>query len=836
MSEENVFVDIILPLPLPDLFTYEVPDEYKSLVKKGKRVVVQFGKKKVYTGIIRNIHTNKPTEFKVKPIHTVLDNKRIINDIQFSFWEWISTYYVCTVGEVMKAALPSGLKLESETEIKPVKSFIELENRSDKEKQFINLLKQKQSLNIKTANEIFGQNHALKIIHSLLDKNDIVVKEELQKKYKPKTVSYIKLHSGITNNEQLQEMIEKCTKGLKQSDIVNIFLHKALSESAPEDEDIIAIHKFSIPKKILLEEAGASYSSIKSLVKKGFFQEYEKEIGRISYHVEAVKNPFVLHDAQAEALTEIRNKFKEKDTVLLHGVTSSGKTEIYIHLIDEYLKKGKQVLYLLPEIALTAQIITRLTRVFGEKVGIYHSKFNSAERVEIWNNVAKQSQNGDYENCQVILGVRSSVFLPFDNLGLIIIDEEHENTYKQFDPAPRYHARDSALVLARLHGAKTLMGTATPSIESFYNAKRGKYGLVNLEQRYKNIKLPEVVIVDTKKAQKRREMQSHFTKQLLAQMEKALSKKEQIILFQNRRGFAPYLQCQNCGWIPKCKFCDVSLTYHKQMNYAVCHYCSYSISVPAQCKSCGDTNIQTKGFGTEKLEDEIKIFFPHAATARMDLDTTRSKRAYHNLIHEFENRQIDVLIGTQMISKGLDFDNVSVVGIMNADAMLNFPDFRAYERAYQLMAQVSGRAGRKNKQGLVIIQTAMPKNKIIEYVVNNDYEKMFVLQINERREFNYPPFCRLIMLTLKHKKMYELDRCSILLADSLRKIFKQRVLGPEYPIINRIQNYYQKTILIKIEKQKSVAKAKQLLLNVIDKAKKHKGFSGIQFVIDVDPM
>ncbi len=555
-------------------------------------------------------------------------------------------------------------------------------------------------------------------------------------------------------------------------------------------------------------------------------------VSRISEKENYTEPVKALSEAQKEAYNSITSQFAEKEIVLLHGVTSSGKTEIYIHLIDEQLKKGKQVLYMLPEIALTTQIILRLKKHFGAVTGVYHSRFSDAERVEIWNKVSDSDVTTGY---RLILGVRSSIFLPFSDLGLVIIDEEHDGSYKQHDPAPRYHARDSAIMLAALHKAKTLLGSASPSVESYNNAITGKYGLTVLKERYGLIKLPEIVIANTREAYRKKLMVSHFTPELLYAMDDALGKEEQIILFQNRRGFSPYIECSECGWIPVCINCAVNLTYHKAIGKLVCHYCGYSTEMPHKCGNCHSTGMETKGFGTEKIEDEIKIVFPAARVARMDQDTTRNKNSFNKIIRAFEDRKIDILIGTQMISKGLDFENLTVVGVLNADNLLNYPDFRAHERSFQLMEQVSGRAGRRQKHGKVVIQTSDPANKIIRMVLRHDYIGMFKMQAEERRDFNYPPFCRMIKISIKHKDRASLNNFSDILGNELKLIFGKRILGPESPVISQVQQWYIKTILIKIERERAPAKAKQLIMDAIDKVEKEKGASSLRISVDVDP-
>ncbi|MFP4023926.1 MAG: primosomal protein N' [Thiohalospira sp.] len=825
MSNTNVFADVILPLPLKQLFTYSIPESLKNQAKAGKRVIVQFGKRKIYAAIIHTIHSKKPTEYETKEIISVLDDGPIVNESQLKLWKWIADYYMCSLGEVFKAALPSGLKLESETKVIYNAKNIENEIFSSTESLVLDFL---EKTNIAKVNDIanaLNKKDALPVIKSLIDKKAVILEEKLKENYKPRIETYINLHPSIKTEKQLNKAFNSLKNAPKQLDVLMSFIQLSGKFMKKEPADV--------SQKALIKKSDANHQIIKSLIKKNILTEYEKTASRLDHSKTDSKEAKQLSLAQGQGFQSIQKHFEEKQVVLLHGVTSSGKTEIYIQLIQEQLEKGKQVLYLLPEIALTAQIINRLKSVFGNRVGIYHSKFNDGERVEVYQNVLKRDKKNHYD---IILGVRSSLFLPFSNLGLIIVDEEHENTYKQYDPAPRYNARDSAIVLAQIHKAKVLLGTATPSIESYFNAKTGKYGLVELNSRFQEIKLPEIILSDTLKARKKKLMKSHFSPALLDSIKESLDNKEQIILFQNRRGFAPFLECDTCGWIPYCTHCDVSMTYHKQHNELVCHYCGYTINNPKVCKACGNASLATRGFGTEKIEDEIKIFFPDAKVKRMDLDSTRSKFAYEKIIGGFEQGKIDILIGTQMVSKGLDFDNVGLVGILNADNMLNYPDFRAFERSYQLMAQVSGRAGRKNKQGKVVIQTNHPEHQILQFVLNNNYEEMYKSQLLERKNYNYPPFCRLIYISIKHKKAEVVNKSSAQLAGNLKKIFGKRVLGPESPVISRIQNMYIKKILIKIERQRSFQKAKQLLEEQITHLIKMDHFKTIQISIDIDPV
>ena len=818
------FADIILPLPLAGLFTYSIPEELKKDVAIGKRVVVPFGSKKFYTGIVKQIHNTPPQDYTVKDILSSLDDEPVINSFQFRFWDWISQYYQSTLGDVFKAAIPSGLKLESQTKITLNEEKKKKKALSKTEEQILNVLKHSKDVTISTLNQATGLKNTLPQVKVLMEKGAVLIEEHIVNSYKEKKQEFVRLLADF-DEEKIGEILNGLKRAKKQQELLLSYLN--LSKHYFEEE----AHKVSVLE--LLKSANTSKSVLKGLVEKEILEIYHEKLDRIDLSESTTSELKKLNEHQQRAISEIRTNFEDKNCVLLHGVTSSGKTEIYIHLIAEHLKLGKQVLYLLPEIALTTQIINRLKAVFGNKVGVYHSKFNDAERVEIYNNI---NQNHPEKGYQVILGVRSSVFLPFQNLGLIIVDEEHENTYKQFDPAPRYHARDAALYLAHLHQAKTLLGTATPAIETYYNAQTGKYGLVELFQRHQNLELPEIIISDIKEAKRKKLMKSIFSPELLELMENSLNNKEQVILFQNRRGYAPYLECKDCGWVPHCPNCSVSLTYHRYNNQLICHYCGHGIHPPTSCDHCSSTNMEDRGFGTEKIEEELESFFPNARIGRMDLDTTRKKLAYEKLIYKFENQELDILVGTQMVSKGLDFDNVSLVGILNADSMLNYPDFRAYERSFQMMAQVSGRAGRKNKRGKVLIQTYTPDHPIIRSVLKNDYFEMYSSQLAERQEYIYPPYYRLVNIVLKHKNQSLVNQAANHLAKSLRKIFGIRIFGPQSPVINRIQNSYIVNILLKIEKKSSPSKAKWILNQQANFLKDIEKFKSVQINFDVDPM
>lgn len=824
MTPLTHFADLILPLPLSGLFTYSIPKEMEQQITVGKRVVVQFGSKKLYTGIVKSIHENEPKDYQVKEILSCLDDQAIINSYQFKFWDWISQYYQATLGDIYKAAIPSGLKPDSQTKISINENFIAKEQLKQNEEQILELLSNSKDVSIANINQATGLKNALPYVKSLLEKGAVQIEEQLANSYKEKKQEFVRLYSDFSEGE-MGDILNHLKRAKKQQELLLSYLN--LSKYYFEEKaQNVSVHE-------LLQATDVSRSILKALAEKQILQIYTEKKDRLDFSELAISQLKELNIHQNKAIGEIRSQFEDQSCVLLHGVTSSGKTEIYIHLIAEQIKKGKQVLYLLPEIALTTQIINRLKSVFGNKVGVYHSKFNDAERVEIYNNINQSEQENSY---QVILGVRSSIFLPFKNLGLIIVDEEHENTYKQFDPAPRYHARDAALFLSHLHQAKTLLGTATPAVETYFNAKQGKYGLVELFQRHQEIEMPEIIVSDIKEARRKKQMKSMFSPQLLSLMQESLGNQEQVILFQNRRGYAPYLECRDCGWVPHCPNCSVSLTYHRHNNQVVCHYCGHTVNPPTLCDQCDSTNIQDKGFGTEKIEEELEAIFPEARIARMDLDTTRKKQAYEKLIYQFENHELDILVGTQMVSKGLDFDNVSLVGILNADSMLNHPDFRAYERAYQMMAQVSGRAGRSHKRGKVLIQTYDPHHPIIQNVIQNDYMSMYSSQLIERQEFIYPPHYRLIQIVMKHKNQHLLNEAADYFAKALRKIFGIRVFGPQAPIINRIQNSYILNILLKIEKKSSPAKAKWILNQQANFLKEIERYKGVLIHFDVDPM
>lgn len=817
------YIDVIVPLPLGGTFTYSVPDEWADAVRIGMRVVVPFGKKKMYTAIVSIIHTHKPELlYELKDVICLLDNQPVLRYPQLKFWEWIGAYYQAYPGDVYQAAVPAGLKLESETQVCINPDFEAETFLSEKEQRILDALSDGKPVNVAELNKVTEIRDVLPTLKILLEKGAVEVNEELTEKFRAKTDIFVRLTEEARQEENLKQIFDKLGRAKKQLDMLMMYID--LSKC------LIPARQREVSRKELLEKSGASPAVLAGLVEHGALETYVKEIGRLDISDIQTNAVYVLNEFQQTALSDIEKQFKIKPVVLLHGVTSSGKTEIYIHLIQKALDEGKQVLYLVPEIALTTQLTTRLKRVFGKRLGVYHSRFSDAERVEIWNNVLND------KSYDVIIGVRSSVFLPFRQLGLVIVDEEHETSYKQYDPSPRYHARNAAIVLASMHGAKTLLGSATPSIESYFNAETGKYGLVELHQRHEEMQLPEIMVVDTKEAYHKKRMEGHFSDVLIEKIAKALGNKEQIILFQNRRGYAPYIECKACAYVPKCKNCDVSLTVHKVFNTLTCHYCGYTEPIPTVCPVCKTPNLNTKGFGTEKIEDEIRHIFPEARVSRMDLDTTRSKKSYEKLISDFEQHKVDILIGTQMVTKGLDFEHVSLVGILNADNLLNFPDFRAHERAYQLMAQVSGRAGRKNKRGLVVLQTSQPEHTVIGQVIRNDYAAMYKLQTEERKQFKYPPYFRMIQITLRHKDVQVVKQAAFEMGRQLHAVFGERILGPIDPPVSRIQNLFIKQIILKIENEASPAKAKEILRHIIDQILAEPRFKSVRIGLDVDPV
>lgn len=816
-----IYVDVIVPLPLSGTFTYTVPNSLSEKISVGSRVIIQFGKKKYYTGIICNVYEKELVEPDLKEIVTLLDERPVVLPQQLKLWEWIAAYYMCTIGEVYKAALPSALKLESETLVFLNESFESNEKFTPNEEKIFYVLSSDKALRISEIEKETKIANAIPYIKSLTDKGAVFINENISKKYRIKTETAIRLAKDYPK-EELSAMADELKRAKKQQQLFLFFLGKREEAEVASD--------FYMTKRQLCEESGISTAVIDALIDKEYLESFPLEISRFDYgqaHIIPIKK---LSPIQEKAHQEIKNNFKNKEVTLLHGITSSGKTEIYIHLIKEALESGKQVLYLLPEIALTTQITERLKSVFGEKLLVYHSRFNENERAETWYNLLKN------EEPKVVLGARSAIFLPFTDLSLIIVDEEHESSYKQQDPAPRYNAKNASIVLASMHQAKVLLGTATPSVETYCNALSGKFGLVELNKRHEEIELPEIITVDTYELRRKKQMKTLLSPPLLREMEDTIAKGEQIILFQNRRGFAPILECKTCSWTPVCQHCDVSLTYHKGQRAMVCHYCGAVYSVPEQCPNCETPTLEIQGYGTERVEELVSEAIPEAGTLRMDLDTTRSKKAYEHIISDFESNKADVLIGTQMVSKGLDFANVSLVGILSADSMLNYPDFRAHERAFQLMMQVSGRAGRKNKRGKVLLQTAHPEHPIISNVKNHDYLSFYQTQIEERKLFRYPPFYRLIEIILRHKNENTVETMARGFTQLLQQSFHDKVLGPTKPTVARVQTLHIRKIILKIDNQASPHKVREIIESYRKYIQANPNYKSVLLHYDVDPM
>jgi primosomal protein N' (replication factor Y) len=812
---------------LPKAYTYAVPQELQGKLLPGQRVVVQFGKSKLYTAIIKALHNNAPTGYTPKELQSLIDQKPIVNAEQLRFWNWISHYYLCTEGEVMSAALPAGLKLQSETKI--IFNADEAETATgltDKEYAVLDMLHQHQVMGIDVLAKITGIKNIHAIIKGLLERNIVSVYEEIKEKFKPKRDTIIKLAAEYDNEDKLKELFDKIEKrSPAQLEVVLAYI--TLSDRY--HNKLPHIRKAEFMRK--LPEA---WPKVKALEKKGVFEvlEVEPDFALAGNDNLIGKN---LTDWQQIALESVQSQLEGKDVVLLQGVTSSGKTEVYIKLIAESIGQGRQVLFLMPEIALTTQIINRLKKVFGNKIGVYHSRLNENERIEVWNRTLNYDGT-EGSGHEILLGARSALFMPFTRLGLVIVDEEHENSFKQYDPAPRYHARDAAIYLSSLFKAKTVLGSATPALETYFNANSGKYGYVVMDRRYADMAMPTVEVLDLKEFRKRKQMHSVFAKPMLDDIGLALQNKEQVILFQNRRGYAPFIECANCAWVPQCINCDVSLTYHKAGGVFKCHYCGYHTPPPTTCSACGSTALQLKGFGTEKVEDELKIFFPEARIARMDLETTRSKNSYRMIIEDFENGQIDILVGTQMVTKGLDFDNVSLVGILNADTMLNFPDFRAFERSYQLMVQVSGRAGRKNKTGKVMVQTTNPDHVVIKSMIAHNMDGFYAGELELRQTFHYPPYYKLVEFSVKNKNPDLVNAAAANFGNMLKKVFGARVLGPEFALVPRVNNYYIKKLMLKIERDAPSSKVREVIEECIHSFLLQPDYKYVQIIADADPI
>ncbi|WP_318345350.1 replication restart helicase PriA [Flagellimonas baculiformis] len=813
------FLEVVLPIPLEKLFTYSITQREADFIQPGMRVAVPFGKSKIYTALAYRVHQNAPTAYEAKDIYQILDDAPLVGPYQLQHWEWMAKYYMCTLGEVIRSALPSAFLLESETLILPNKeATVDEMGLSDDEFLVYEALQHQSALKVQEISDIVDKKNVLSLINGLVQKGVVRQKEELYEQYKPKLVRYVKLSETYDDDQQLEELLNELSRAPKQSQVVLSLFQLRTKSNKP------------IPITDLERHSGSSKAVIKALIDKDILKEYQIRQDRVVYNEESEEARNIdLNEHQNKALEDINSGFAEDRPVLLHGVTSSGKTEVYVKLIQQCLDTGRQALYLLPEIALTSQLINRLRDYFGHKVSVYHSKYSIHERVEVWNNVLKNA-----EKAQIVIGARSSLFLPFTNLGLIVVDEEHESSFKQFDPAPRYHARDAAIVLASLHKARTVLGSATPSIESMYNARKGKYGYASIQYRYGNVLMPDINLVDIKEATRKKRMKGHFSETLINAISETLEAGEQVILFQNRRGFAPVVECTTCGHVAQCPNCDVSLTYHQRINQLRCHYCGYHMALQQACLACGSPTLDKKGFGTEQIQEELGQLFPDVATGRMDLDTTRGKYAYEKIISAFENQEMDILVGTQMVTKGLDFRNVSLVGIMNADTMLNFPDYRAHERSFQMLTQVAGRAGRTQKRGKVLIQSYNPYHQILQQVTTNDYDKMFAEQLYEREQFKYPPLVRIIKITLKDRDFNKLNEAAQWLAESLRNVLGHQILGPEYPPVGRIRRDYLKNILIKIPKKQSLAQTKNSIKRIEKSFNAISKYKSVRLVYNVD--
>ncbi len=813
-----------MPIGLPKLFTYRIPKDLEAEAKPFVRAVVPFGRKKLYAGLIAKVHSTPPEAYQAKYIEQILDDQPIIHEVNFKQWEWVAQYYMSTLGSVMNTALPAGFKISSETKITKHPELTTIKtDLNDKEYLILEALESQSQLSLSSISEILQQSTVLPLINGMINKRLLITEEDMKRRFKPKLVVYIRLTPNFRNEKNLNEVMNDLASAPKQMEALLQYLKLSNWHTNKRVE---------LRRQVLNEAMQKSTGAVKALIDKKVFELYEREEGRLNPFLIDSDLKLELTEQQTTALSKIKGFWQEKKPVLLHGVTSSGKTEVYIKLLKECIDKGKQALLLIPEIALTTQLVNRLKSHFGKDMGVYHSRFNDNERVETWNAVLGSHK---YSSFKLIVGARSALFLPFSNLGLVIVDEEQENSFKQFDPDPRYHARDLAIVTAKMHQADVLLGTATPSYESFENARNHKYGLVEMKERFGNRPMPKIQISDLKQAYSQKEMRMSFGPDLFHEMVQALERKEQIILFRNRRGFAPRAQCTTCGWTSDCKNCDISLTYHKFRKELVCHYCGFNIPFPKTCGQCGSATVYMQGQGTEKIEEELNELFPQSRIARMDLETTRQKHSYQKIISDFEERQIDILVGTQMLSKGLDFDHVSLVGIISADSILHYPDFRAYERAYSLMEQVSGRAGRKNKTGKVVIQAFDSDNPILSSVQKHNYEGVYKEQLKHRKQFHYPPFSRLIQLTLKHKDPQVLRVSAEHFAKYLKPEFKENMLGPEAPTIARIRNWYIEQILIKLPANQTNTAAKRLIQEAINHFKSQKEFSGIRIVIDVDP-
>ena len=816
LFQSTFFVNVILPLPLQRLFTYSITQAEAEFLKKGMRIAVPFGKSKIYTALVFEIHQTAPEAYDAKPIHQILDDFPIVNNLQLKHWEWVANYYMCSLGDVYRTALPSAFLLESETIVLLNSTFTETSELNDVEFLIFEALQQQSQLSVLEITGILSKKNIFPHLKSMLEKEAVILKEEIYEQYKPKLEKYIRLNEVYSDGTELNNLLLSVSNAKKQHQALLTYFSLAAQTRKP------------IKAKVLEEKSGVSTAVIKGLVDKEILEIYHIQVDRVHFK-EATKELKILNPFQENAFQEIKTAFETKSVTLLHGVTSSGKTEIYSKLIQEQLDLNKQVLFLLPEIALTTQLIARLQEVFGGKIAVFHSKYSMNERVEVWNNVLHNKGKA-----QIVLGARSSVFLPFQNLGLVIVDEEHETSYKQFDPSPRYHARDAAILLAHMHKAKTLLGSATPSLESYFNASQQKYGLVTLTKRFGEVQMPEIELVDIKEKHRKKRMTGHFSDRLLEEINLALENKEQVILFQNRRGYSPVVECETCAVSPQCPNCDVSLTFHKYRKELRCHYCNYRQAMPLKCGACGSEKLTTVGFGTEQIELELNELFPKVAVGRMDLDTTRGKYGYQKIIGAFQSQEIDILVGTQMLSKGLDFGNVSLVGVLNADSMLNFPDFRAHERTFDMLVQVAGRSGRTQKRGKVIIQSFNPYHQILQQVSTHSYNEMYKEQLQDRWQFHYPPYYRVMRFTLKHRDLIRLEEASEWFGKSLGNAFNENVLGPTSPAVSRVRNLYIKHITLKIPPKQSLVGTKKHIDKVVQTFQAIANYRSVRLSVDVD--
>ena len=834
----NVYADVILPVAVPKPYSYIVPEEMVPQMQPGIRVEVQFGEGKLYAGLVVNVHHKQPAH-RLKSILSVIDEEPVLNKKTLKFWQWLAEYYACTLGEVMNAALPANFKLSSERRLvlSPLYDG-NLTGLDDKEFLIAEALSIQETITIDDVRKILNQKTVFHIIKRLIEKKVIYLYEEMEEKYQPKKVACVRLAEPYrSDSKQLEAAFELCARAMRQTETLVAFVQLARQRPAPDG---------GILRQDLYKKANVDSSTLNAMTKKGIFELYEREVSRLGGFEEELAEAGELSPQQARALDEIHANFAAKNVVLLHGVTGSGKTRVYIELMREAVARGEQVLYLLPEVALTTQIISRLQKIFGDEIAVYHHRITNNERVELWKKVISftsppspksEIPKSEIEKSPILLGARSALFLPFSKLGLVIVDEEHDTSFKQNDPAPRYNGRDAAIFLAHLHGAKVLLGTATPALESYHNCKSGKYGLVEMQERFGNVELPELLIVDVREEAKQRTLQSHFSSVLLDELKAALERGEQAILFQNRRGYAPTLRCPTCGWHSECIHCDVSLTYHKHRNSLICHYCGYQTPLASTCPACGSLELKLQGFGTEKIENELKIYLPEANIGRMDYDTVRTKDAHARIINDFEERRLDILVGTQMVTKGLDFENVGVVGVISADQLLQFPDFRSGERGFQLITQVAGRAGRKGKRGKVIVQAMNVAHPVLREVIDHDFQAFYNQEIMERKSFGYPPFTRLIKITLKHKKPDVLNRGAKAFVQVLKKNLGDRVLGPSVPSVGRVRGQFLLDILIKMERNPDLwKKSKDLIGEATQAMQQGEGFSTVRVNVDVDPV